>query len=470
VLTSDVHLKRLIVDLKLDCLSYFEIKNHIKRIYAMDISRNYIADIILEAGERARHLNGIYDSKVRERFKVIEIDETFQGRNTCFLGVTDKKSTYLLLLVQLKNRNAETISIVLESINETLDMLELVITDGMPAYKNLIPSVFEGVVHLFCHVHAYRVFLRELDPIHAAARKAFKRWKDAAQDLEEKKNALVLKKKCLSRDEDRLARTISARDAYYNQHGIKKYVTKTKWTAERLQFKTRLSYDRAMVRSRQKTIQNKQTKIAKLQPEVKALRASYWEKKQLSLQSARLVSGFKRLLDAPWERFDAERARLDNVLGKSSLEIARSISRFLKLNPHVYATSNEDFKAICPPWLSNSNTIEGIFGLCRPVLDKAKRFARSRQSMAILELLRLKHNLSRPNTGLHQHESPLQRAGITSRYEDYLDALYSTVSQPCTEMDWRSTDRDIRLSWKNGCENDPIVNVMAGSSTIGKNS
>nr|MDO8116425.1 hypothetical protein [Candidatus Sigynarchaeota archaeon] len=102
MLTSDVHLKRLIVDLKLDCLSYFEIKNHVKRIYGLDISRNYIADVIIDAGKRARHLNGIYDSKVRGHFKVIEIDETFQGQNTCFLGVTDKESTYLLLLVQLQ--------------------------------------------------------------------------------------------------------------------------------------------------------------------------------------------------------------------------------------------------------------------------------------------------------------------------------------------------------------------------------
>jgi hypothetical protein len=78
VLTSDLHLKRLIVDLKLDCLSYFEIKNHVKRIYGENVSRNYIADVIIEAGERARDLNGIYDSKVRGNFKVIEIDETFR--------------------------------------------------------------------------------------------------------------------------------------------------------------------------------------------------------------------------------------------------------------------------------------------------------------------------------------------------------------------------------------------------------
>ncbi len=469
VLTSDLHIKRLIVDLKLDCLSYFEIKNHVKRIYGVDISRNYIADVIIDAGERARHLNGIYDSKVRGHFKVIEIDETFQGRNTCYLGVTDKESTYLLLLVQLQDRSAETISFVLGSIAETLDMLEVVITDGLPTYKNVIPSLFGYAVHLFCHVHGYRVFLRELDSTTATARNAFKRWKDAAQDLEKKKHELQLKKRCIARDETRLARTISARDAYYTQHGIKKYTKNTVWTAERLQFRNQLDIDRAKVRSRRNTIKHKQEKIAKRLSEVEALRVEYWEKKQASLQSARLVSAFKRLLDAPWERFDAERVRLANVLGRSSLEIAGKISRFLELNPHVCATSKQDFETICPPWLSNSNTIEGIFGLCRPVLDKAKRFDQSPQSKAILELLRLKHNLSRPNTGPHVHESPLQRAGITSRYKDYLDALYPLDPQPCFDLDDGIDRAATHASRKIDVENSRGMNTVAESTAIVKN-
>jgi len=424
VRSDDVHLKRLIVDLKVDCLSYFDIKNHIKRIYGINISRNYIADVIIRAGRRARHLNGIYDSKVRGHFKVIEIDETFQGRNACFLAVVDKESRYLLLLVQLHDRNAETIAFVLESIAETLERLELVITDGYPGYKNMIPKIFDGVAHLFCHVHAYRVFLREIDPINAAARKAWKRWRDADQDLEKLKHELFLKKRSLVRDEDRLAKVVAARDAFYQQHDIKKYTKIVAWTAERTWFKKRLENDRAKARSRRITIRNKQAKIAKRMPEVATLKAAYWEKKQLSLQSAKLVALFKRLLDAPWERFDAERVRLASVLGRSSMEIASKIARFMELNPHVHATSVQDFETICPPWFANTNTIEGIFGLCRPVLDKAKHFDDSPQSSAILEILRLKNNLSPPSTGPHQHESPLQRAGVNPRYTDYLDALF----------------------------------------------
>jgi hypothetical protein len=469
VLTSDVHIKRTIVDLKLDCLSYFEIKNHVKRIYGVDISRNYIADVIIEAGERARHLNGIYDSKVRGHFKVIEIDEIFQGRNTCFLGITDKESHYLLLLVQLKDRSTETIAFVLGSIAETLDLLELVITDGLPAYKSIIPSIFDGVVHLFCHVHAYRVFLRELNPINAAARKAFNRWKDAAQDLEKLEHELLLKKRCLARDEIRLDKTIAARDAYYQQQGIKKSNKKALWTAERTRFKDRVGNDRAKSRSRRTTIKNKQTKIAKRKTEIEALKAIFWEKKQVSLQSARLVAAFKRMLDAPWKRFEGERVRLANVLGSSSLEIAGKISRFLTQNPYVCATSKKDFEGICPPWLANTNTIEGIFGLCRPVLDKAKRFSQSPQSIAIFELLRLKYNMTPPNTGPHVLESPMQRAGVNSRYKDYLDALYHSDLQPGSMQDGTSSSEVVLPTPK--IEVVKAINVcdLAGSGEIVKN-
>jgi hypothetical protein len=421
---NDVHVKRLIVDLKVDCLSYFEIKNHVQRIHGIKISRNYIADVITEAGQRARHLNGIYDSKVRGNVRVIEIDETFQGRDTCYLSVVDKESNYNLLLVQLQDRNADTMAFVLESIAETLDLLELVITDGYPGYKNMIPEIFDGVAHLFCHVHAYRVFLREIDPINAAAKKAWTRWHDANQALMDLEHELRLKKRCLTRDETRLAKVIVARDAFYVQQGIKKYSKKAAWTAERIMFKKQLDNDRVAVRSRKQTISNKQKKIAGIISEVDALKSVYWEKKQKSLQSARLVSGFKRMLDAPWERFEAERVRFAFVLARSSLDIARKISRFMELNPHVCATSKQEFETICPPWLANTNTIEGFFGGCRPVLDKAKRFGRSAQSSAFLNILRLKHNLSPPNTGPHRHESPLLRAGVTSRYKDYLDALY----------------------------------------------
>jgi hypothetical protein len=367
---NEVHVKRLIVDLKVDCLSYFEIKNHVERIYGTKISRNYIAGVITEAGQRAHHLNKIYDSKVRGNVKVIEIDETFQGRDACYLSVVDKASNYNLLLVQLQDRNADTIAFVLESIAETLDLLELVITDGYPGYKNMIPEIFDGVAHLFCHVHAYRVFLREIDPINAAAKKAWSRWHDADQALRDLEHELQLKRRCLVRDEERLDKVIVARDAFYMQHGIRKYSKNATWVTERVRFKKQLDNERATVRSRKQTMSNKRKKIAGMRPEVEALKSVYWEKKQKSLQSARLVSGFKRMLDTPWEGFEAERVRFAFVLARSSLDIAHKIVRFMELNPHACATSKQESETICPHGLRTRTRSRASLGDAGPFLTR----------------------------------------------------------------------------------------------------
>jgi transposase len=218
--------KREIVDLKMKSCSYNEIVDHFKNTVGLKISRNFISDVIMEAGQRARHLNGIYDSKVRARFRVIEVDETFQGRGACYLGVVDKASHYLLSLARLPSRNLESFKQVLEPLANRLSKVELVITDGYPGYKNLIPEIFEGIAHLFCHVHAHRVFLKELDPLHSKARKAYSALKKQKEKLAEVKHELKKKKRCLKRDEKRLERVTRERDAYYQQQGIKKYSKK----------------------------------------------------------------------------------------------------------------------------------------------------------------------------------------------------------------------------------------------------
>jgi len=71
-----------------------------------------------------------------------------------------------------------------------------------------------------------------------------------------------------------------------------------------------------------------------------------------------------------------------------------------------------------------ANIIEGIFGECRPILNKTRYLKNTDVSSSFLEIWRLKHNLSRPFTGIHNHECPLERCNIQPRYKTYLDALY----------------------------------------------
>jgi len=77
---------------------------------------------------------------------------------------------------------------------------------------------------------------------------------------------------------------------------------------------------------------------------------------------------------------------------------------------------------------ANTNGIEGIFGIMRPLLNQARLFYDTPQSEAILEIFRFKYNFSKPRTGPNRYQSPLERCGVHSRYKTYLDALFPNQS------------------------------------------
>jgi len=52
---------------------------------------------------------------------------------------------------------------------DTVENIEIIITDGHAVYKTLVPELVDGIVHLLCHVHSYRIFLKEADIYHRQA-------------------------------------------------------------------------------------------------------------------------------------------------------------------------------------------------------------------------------------------------------------------------------------------------------------
>ncbi|MHA1341840.1 MAG: hypothetical protein ACTSRZ_17510 [Promethearchaeota archaeon] len=65
-----------------------------------------------------------------------------------------------------------------------------------------------------------------------------------------------------------------------------------------------------------------------------------------------------------------------------------------------------------------------IFGRSRAFLDKYRTILGSAFQESIFEILWLHHNLSRPYTGLRKDTSPLERLGVHSKYNNYLDVLF----------------------------------------------
>lgn len=433
--------KREIVYLKMADLSYNQIIDYFMNFRGVLITKYHIASVMREAGRRARHLNGIYDVRVSKRIRIIEIDEVFQGQKNCYLGVVDKQSHYLLVFARLANRSIESFKAVLEPLFDDLDHLELVITDALAAYKSVIPGVFEGVLHVICHVHGYRVFLKEGEKINRAAQKAATELNDKKKDIAEKRHTLIVKKKHLKRLEERLLRNETNRQAFLSALGIKKYAKTRKHAAQRKVFNVKANVLRGSIRSLKKTLVSLGKKIQDGIADLAALEQDVATKKQVAFQSGRLIARFRHLLNCKPEAFEAELARYNAAIDRSKYPVAKKIKKFIKNNPAIYATNLPNAKVSIPPNLVNTNTAEGMFSISRPILDKAKHFFDSDQSEALFEVFRLKLNMSTPYSGPNKHWSPLERAGVNSSYQTWIEALFPLPGS--RDGDWSRMDTGV---------------------------
>ena len=198
-----------------------------------------------------------------------------------------------------------------------------------------------------------------------------------------------------------------------------------------------------MIRGFKVSIEVKRTKILKLKKQLESLFLEYRQKQQKSLQAGRLVGRFKRLLSCNNESFDTKRNNFETILEKSSHPLARKIIKFMKNNNALFSTKTPELEKIINYAEHNTNIIEGIFGECRPILNKTRYLKNTDVSSAFLEIWRLKHNLSRPFTGIHNHECPLERCNIHPRHKTYLDALYPMDEAKFEEF------KTIDIMWQN---------------------
>ncbi len=299
-------LKRAIIDLKMKDCSYNEIVDHFARVSGTRVSKEFITSTILEAGERAAHLNGIYDALALQRVKVLEVDEVFQGTQNCFLGAVDKASAYLFLLDSLASMDAGAFEAALAPLARHADEVELIVTDGRKVYRAVVPAAMGGAAHLHCHVHGCRSIMEDQDVYNQAAKKARTKLSKARREMRVARNDLRNRRRQLRRLELRLAKRVAERDTYYVEHGIPRYSKKMAWTPALLAFKVELNDLRVCVRSRKKTLKGATRRVARLRQGARDAEHSFKKKQQVALQAGRLVARFKGLLASPPDRFDAE--------------------------------------------------------------------------------------------------------------------------------------------------------------------
>jgi len=418
-------LGQILIDLKVKNNSYNEISDFCARILQLDINKAEMRDLILIVGERAKHLNGIYDELVQSKCKVIYLDEIFQGHSNCFIGATDSTSHYLFSIEKIINRSEVVIKETILNWGLNFENVQFVVTDGLPTYHQIVPLCFEAAIHVFCQVHAYRIILREQDEFHRSAEKAYSHLHDAELALESHRNAIHKKQQALWRKKKKRERIKKKQQDYYQKNGIKPYSKKALWTSERKAFKEELDNLRIGIKSQSDTIVRMQKEIQKLQQNLCRASEDYDKKKQISLQTGRLVRQFHDLMKCDSKEYPTERVRFQEILERSKYPIAKKINQFLIDHPELLVIKTLEFEKLCPPSVATTNILENIFNIFRPFFTKARHFGDNNVSNALFEILRLWYNTTPPYTGPNNSQSPLERVGIHAKSQNYLDLLFS---------------------------------------------
>lgn len=414
---------RIISDLTLKGLSLNKIREHIQLCYGLDISKHSIALVRKNAAEKAKKVNHNLDKKVASKITIAEVDEIFQGSSNVILGAADKKSTYVMKLKSCPDRTDESIKNFLDSIAKTFYNIRVVITDLFISYKKVVKEVFIKARHLCCHVHARRIVMRKVEKLQVALRKLKK-------SFEMDKEALLkIRKKIetINHEIRRFKGLIKSDRANLASLNLKKKTSKS----------GRSKTIDAQINATSNRISKRNTKKAKLEKDLQSLRLKRDkltarvrknEKKvdnatHILRQSARLASKFYDLLADKSSEFTQHLEKFQIILDNSPYPLANKLLGIIKGFPQLFSLRKKrDLK----PNYQNTNTIEGIFGLFRPLLNSTRLLTTTEGTDAYCELFRLYHNTTLPFTGINNKSSPIERLGIKMNGKNYLDLLFPT--------------------------------------------
>ena len=424
LMLSERHCKA-IIDLLLKGLSINDVADYMNNIEERPGTYGFIKKLVIFSGKHAKRLNGYYDSLVRDKIELLEVDEIYQGRSSMFLGVVHKYSTYLFGLEQCYGKDIETLSNKLTPYFESCHNLELVITDGLRAYGAAIKNTLCDLTHLKCHLHAYRDLMRALDPILRRSNRAYQSLKRERNKLKFYKKRLSRAKRVVNYHNKRLQCICEERDVYYRLNGISKYSKKAPWTEKRKNYKKKIESIRTYIKEYSKSINNWNNKASISEIKLLKLEEKYKLTKVDALQSSRLVCEYKRLLDCRYTEFNSRYSSLICKLRRSPYSIALRLEKVLRTNPEYFKDKSSVIQKLVPPNRANTNTVESIFGKYRLFFDHLRNIKPTKYTTALFELLRLKHNISGPYTGPNKNISPIKRLDVATHYNNYVDCLFS---------------------------------------------
>ena len=414
-------LKRLVVDLTLKGLSLNQIQEHLHLIYSLDVKKHVLLHWRAEAARKAKQVNHALDRKVAPKIHTMEPDEIFQGSENVILGAVEKKSSYVLALQHAPDRSEASIRSFLRPLARMFANVRVVITDLFRPYVVVVKELFARAKHLLCHVHARRVVMRRLQKLKVALRRqlalvartttALARVKARIEVLAGKagksaKKARELRDQIATLQQEKRAarpgrtRTVDAKIAAKQER-------LARMTASNQESATKL-----------KELRSQRDELAKKARETpKALHRA----QQNLLQSGRLAKKFYVLLEDHSPAFETRKEKLLALLARSRWPIAKPLAKFLRTHPQLFSLRKARDLA---PNYQNTNTMEGVFALFRPLLNSTRLLQTPEGINAYGALFRLYHNTTPPYTGPRNDRSPAERLGVNLHGKSYLDLLF----------------------------------------------
>jgi hypothetical protein len=414
-------LARLVTDLTLKGLSLNQVREHLRLLYSLDLTKHELQKIRYKAAQKAKEVNHALDRKVAPKIHVLENDELFQGQENVILGAADKSSAYVLGIQHAPDRTEASIVAFLRPIARLCANIRVVITDLFRPYAAVVKVLFARARHLLCHVHARRAVMRKLDKLKNKLRRLQRQVETGNQVLERTRHrikALAAKQAILAKKIHGVQGTITA----LQQKKRAAHGGRTKTVDKQL-----AGIQARLVRYRDDTAMLAQ-QIAKLRARRDALArqvrhdtSRVVKVQQGGRQSGRLARRVYDLLEDRSPTFETHKDHLLEVLGRSRAPLAPYLAKFIKHHPALFSLRKARDLA---PNHQNTNTIEGIFGLFRPLLDSTRLLQTPAGINVYGELFRLYHNTTPPYTGPRNDTSPAGRLGVKLHGKTYLDLLF----------------------------------------------
>lgn len=414
---------RLVTDLSLKGLSLNQIREHLHLIYSIDLTKHELQKIRYKAAQKAKDVNHAIDHEVAPKVHTMEGDELFQGNENVILGAADKKSGYLLGIKHAPDRTEESLSAFFRPIARMFTNIRVVITDLFSPYVDVVKVLFAKARHLLCHVHGRRAIMRKLDKLETKLRRLRRQVEEGTQSLERARHQIQV----VGAKQAALAKKIQDL-----QHKVKT-MQQQKRAAPRGRTKTvgkQLASAQARLARYRDNAGKLEQKVAKLQARRDVLRQQVRhdarlvaKRRQDVLQSGRLARRVYDLLEDRSPAFENHKEHMLEVLGKSRAPLAPYLAKFVKNHAALFSLRKARDLA---PNHQNTNTIEGIFGLFRPLLNSTRLLRTPAGINAYGELFRLYHNTTPPYTGPRNDSSPAGRLGVKLRGKTYLDLIFPT--------------------------------------------